>query len=386
MIHRRLYSKVLDSLKQFPVVGLIGARQIGKTTLAKWIAESIEREVIFLDLERPSDLAKLQEPELYLEQHKDRLVILDEVHHRPEIFRVLRVLIDDHRIPGRFLITGSASPDLIRQSSETLAGRIVYHELQPIDLWEIDGDLESIHTLWFRGGFPDSLTAESEEQSTEWREAFIKTYLERDLPSLGFRLSPNQVNRFWQMLAHSHGQIWNANTMASSLGISAPTARSYLDILENTFMVKQIQPYFTNIKKRLVKSPKVYIADSGILHGLLNIRRLDDLFGHPVVGFSWEGWAIQQTLSILPAGFRPYYFRTYAGAEIDLILERPGGNAPLAFEFKFSKEPHPTRGFYTAIRDLGADNAFMVAPIGERYPIRDGIVGLPVKELPEVLK
>ncbi len=319
MLHRSCTPQILSLLAEFPAVGLIGARQVGKTTLAKMVATQFDPRAVHLDLERPSDLDKLIEPELYLRPYADRLVVLDEIQRRPDLFPVLRALIDERRRPGRFLVLGSASPDLMRQSSESLAGRIAYHELAPFSLPEVDRERFATR-LWTRGGFPESFLAKTDEASFRWRQAFIQTHLERDLPGLGIRVPSTALRRFWLMLAHSHGQLWNGSQIASSLGVAAPTVRRYLDILQDTFMVRQLQPYHANLKKRLVKRPKVYLRDSGLLHALLGIMDFDALSGHPLVGASWEGWAIEQVLAIIPSHWHTYFYRTARGAEIDLLL------------------------------------------------------------------
>lgn len=384
MIERKIQAGLVDSLARFPVVGLVGARQVGKTTLARALAGRLPRQVVYLDLERPSDLAKLTESELYLEMHAGDLVILDEIQRKPDLFPVLRALVDKDRRNGRFLVLGSASPDLMRQASESLAGRIVYHELTPFSLGEVGASPENIRRLWFRGGFPASYLAEAESDAGVWREAFIQTYLERDIPQLGMRTSAAALRRFWQMLAHAHGQLWNAAKISASLGISAPTVRHYLDILQDTFMVRQLQPYHPNIKKRLVKAPKVYLRDSGILHTLLHLGQPDDLFGHPSAGASWEGWVIEQILAAVPSSWKPWFYRTGAGAEIDLILEPPG-QPLIALEIKYGVNPAPSRGFWSALADLDGVRGFVVCQAEECYPLGQGVHTLPVGEIEQHL-
>jgi len=381
MIARGLESTIRQSLQSFPVVGLIGARQAGKTTLAKAIAGGPGGEAVYLDLERPSDLAKLSEGELYLEQHAGSLVILDEIQRKPELFPLLRALVDAASRNGRFLVLGSASPDLLRQSSETLAGRIIYHELTPFTLGEtanVDGDF---HVLWWRGGYPRSFLAGGDEQSCLWREAFIQTHVERDVPNLGIRIEPARLRLFWQMLAHCHAQPWNASKVAASLGLSVPTIQRYLDVLQDTFMVRRLQPYHPNLKKRLVKSPKVYVRDSGLLHALLHIRDHATLLGHPSAGASWEGWLIEQVLAIVPRDWEASFYQTSGGAEVDLLLHRPGGAAPLAVEMKHTLAPRPTRGLRSALADLDNPAAFIVYPGTEFYPLDENIRALPAQQL-----
>jgi predicted AAA+ superfamily ATPase len=368
-------------LRRFPAVALVGARQVGKTTLARRMLRRIPGRAVLLDLERPSDLAKIAEPELYLEPLARKLVVLDEVQRAPGLFPVLRALVDAHRRPGRFLLLGSASPDLLRQSAESLAGRVVYHELGPFALHEVGS--AGAARLWLRGGFPASYLAPSESASLAWREAFIATHLERDLPQLGFRVPPANLRRFWLMLAHGHGQLWNASKVGASLGLTAPTMRHYLDILAATFMVRELPPFHANLKKRLVKTAKVYIRDSGILHGLLGLKTRDEVLAHPVCGASWEGWAIEQILARAPAGARASFYRTAAGAEIDLVLEQPSRNM-LGFEIKRSVEPRPSRGLLSAMEDLGLGKAYVVCPVRERFALSPHIEAVPVAELPHL--
>jgi hypothetical protein len=378
MIKRLLQEKVEESLMRYPVVGILGSRQVGKTTLAKMIKNMIKRKVIYLDLELPSDLNKLQDPELYLSRFEDTLVIIDEIQRMHSLFPLLRALVDRKRIAGRFLILGSASPELIRHSSESLAGRIIYHELSPLLLAEINS--ESIQRLWLRGGYPESYLPKGNDNSFAWREAFIKTYLEMDIPQLGIRIPSQQLRRFWTMIAHSHGQLWNASKIAGSFGISPPTVRSYLDILEETFIVRQIQPYHSNIKKRLIKSPKVYVRDSGLLHTLIHIRTYEDLHSHPSLGSSWEGFIVEQVIGILPERWQAYFYRTGAGAEIDLVLF-DSKHKPIAIEIKYSMSPKIERGFWNAYEDLSCKKGYIVYPGAESYPLSKNVFTLPVKDL-----
>jgi predicted AAA+ superfamily ATPase len=383
MIKRRIQGAVETSLRKYPVVGIIGSRQAGKTTLAKMIRKGISKKVIYLDLELPSDLNKLHDPELYLGQFTDALVVIDEIQRMPSLFPLIRALVDRKRTGGRFLILGSASPELIKHSSESLAGRIIYHELSPFSIHETGN--KNIRQLWLRGGYPLSYLAESSEDSFSWREAFIKTYLEMDIPQLGIRVPSAQLRRFWTMLAHSHGHLWNASQIAGSLGVSAPTVRSYLDILEETFIVRRLQPYYSNIKKRLIKAPKVYIRDSGILHSLLRIGDLEDLTGNPSVGRSWEGFVVEQIIGLLPEGWSYFFYRTGAGAEIDVLLVDKK-NRPIAVEIKYSASPKAERGFWNALEDLSCRKAFIVYPGEETYPSGRNTVTLSVKELNKIIE
>src|SRR4030067_844430 len=377
MIERNLIKPIKDSLKQYPGVGLIGCRQVGKTTLARVLEKDLVKRVIYLDLELPSDIAKLHDSELYLSQFPDSLVIIDEIQRMPSLFPLIRALVDKRRVGGRFLILGSASPHLIKQASETLAGRIIYHELKPLTITETGSS--DINKLWLRGGFPDSYLSESDEESFTWREAFIQTYLERDLPQLGIRMPSTQLRRFWTMLAHLHGQLWNASQIAKGLSLSAPTVKHYVDILEETFIARQLPPFHFNIKKRLVKSHKIYIRDSGLLHSLLNIRMLDDLQGHPVSGNSWEGFVIEQVTAALPANTPIYFYRTSAGAEIDMLFFN-SKNKPVAVEIKYSLSPKLEKGFWFAYDDLACKKGFVVYPGEESYPLGRGVFTLPIKQ------
>jgi uncharacterized protein len=321
-------------------------------------------------------------------------VILDEVQLRPQLFPVLRSLVDAQRRPGRFLVLGSAAPELIQQSSETLAGRIEFLELAPLSLAEVVGHhgmqatagptpTNIAPTLWSRGGFPDSYLARSDAASMRWREAFVRSYLERDIPQLGIRVSSATLRRFWLMLAHHHGQLWNASTIAGSLGITAPSVRHYLDILESTFMLRVLQPYSANLGKRLVKSPKVYLRDSGVLHALLNLPSHNALLGHPVLGASWEGWVIEQILAQAPIGSRANFFRTASGNELDLLLELPGGHLR-AIEIKHSAAPKLGRGFNEALDALKLEHGYVVAQVNAPYAMTSRAKALPLSHLAEI--
>ena len=385
MIERISYKTVLDRLALFPAVALLGPRQVGKTTLAKDIAEN--RESIYLDLENPRDRNKLSDTNRYLEEHEDKLVILDEVHRVPELFQTLRGSIDRGRRKGfrtgRFLLLGSASMDLLKQAGESLAGRIAHVDLPPLGVLEV-GE-EDKDKLWVRGGFPDSYLAETDEHSMTWRDSFIKTYLERDIPDLGPRIPAETLYRFWTMLAHSQGSVLNAAQLARSLAVDGKTIARYLDLMVDLLLVRRLQPYYANVKKRLVKSPKVYIRDSGVVHALLSIPDREALFGHPVVGSSWEGFVIDNLLSVVPDRTLPGYYRTSAGAEIDLILEFPGLSETWAIEIKSGSTPKPAKGFYNAIEDIEPDKSFIVYTGDERYPISEGIDAIGLSELSQVL-
>jgi len=383
MIKRKLEDKISASLKQFPVVGIIGSRQTGKTTIAKLIRKQYPNSV-YLDLELPSDQNRLREPELYFNRYRDALVIIDEIQRTPSLFPLIRALVDQNRAPGRFLILGSASPDMIRKSSESLAGRVTYHELPPFQLDEVGNRKDQATALWLRGGYPDSFLARDMESSLNWREAFIRTYLERDVPQLGIRVPAGQLRNFWTMIAHHHAQLWNASQIANSLGVSAPTVRHYLSILEDTFLVRQLQPFHANLKKRLVKAPKVFIRDSGLLHSLLGIGSMDDLQGRPLVGHSWEGFVIEQIVAQLPPRWEAFFFRTAAGAEIDLILAHSGKN-PIAVEIKFSATPEVSKGFRSACQDLQCSKEYVVYPGSETYPLSKTTTALPLQQIRRIV-
>ena len=373
MIRRFIEDEVRDLLGQFPAVALLGPRQIGKTTLARQIGETVG--ALYLDLELPGDLAKLSDPADYLERHAGRLVVLDEIQRLPEIFPVLRSLIDQGRQQGRkagrFLLLGSASIELLRQSSESLAGRLATVELSGLTLSETGR--ESMEALWLRGGFPESLLAKDEVQSARWREAFIRSYLERDIPQLGPRIAAETLRRFWIMLAHEQGGLVNAAQLARSLAVSGKTLASYLDLFVDLFLVRRLEPWHARGSKRLVKSPKVYLRDSGILHQLLGIRDIEGLLSHPLAGASWEGWVIENVIAHLPRGGRASFFRSSAGAEIDLVLDLPGQSGPWALEIKRSRSPRLERGFYHARIDVKPARCFVVCTTEEAFSLGNGI-------------
>ncbi len=380
MIERRAGQELTDRLQTSPAVALLGPRQVGKTTLAHLVAA--ERPSLYLDLESPSDKAKLAEPELFLRRHADKLVILDEIQRTPELFAVLRGLIDagrrDGRAVGRFLVLGSASIDLLRQSSETLAGRISYLELQPLDVLEL-GEA-AMNRLWLRGGFPESFKARSEPNSLRWRRDFVRTYLERDIPQLGPRIPAETLRRFWTMLAHHQGGLHNAASIARGLGVSGRTVANYLDLMVDLLLVRRLAPWHGNIGKRLVRSPKVYVRDSGLLHSLLGIANADVLDGHPIVGASWEGFVIENLLAAAPEGTDAGFFRSSGGAEIDLLLTLPNGQR-WAAEIKRSLNPRPRRGFHSACEALAPDRQVVVYPGDTRFPVTATTQALPLSEL-----
>ncbi|KWV56218.1 ATPase [Rhizobium altiplani] len=384
MIPRRKTLELIELIDSNPAVALLGPRQVGKTTLALEIGE--QRPSIYLDLESDADRAKLSEPELYLSGHEDKLVILDEVHRVPDLFQALRGLIDKGRRKGlrsgRFLLLGSASIDLLKQSGESLAGRIAYLELAPIDGLEVHAT--ELNTLWNRGGFPDSLLARTDAVSQRWRLDFIRTYLERDIPLLGPRIAAETLRRFWTMLAHHQSGLLNAADFARALGVDGKTVASYLDLMVDLLLVRRLEPWHNNAGKRLVKSPRVYVRDSGLLHSLLGLTTLEDILGHPIAGASWEGFVIETLHAAIPVGAHANFYRTAAGAEVDLIVTLPGGRR-WAIEIKRSLTPKVERGFHNACLELKPDRRIVVYPGSEAYPLNNEIEVLPLRQLGEEL-
>jgi predicted AAA+ superfamily ATPase len=369
MVNRWKTNYLIECLQEFPVLALIGPRQVGKTTLAKYLIAQINKKAVYLDLENPKDLAKLQDPVFYFEQHKEQCVVLDEVQNVPEMITVLRSMVDDYRVPSRFIILGSASPSLIQKSSETLAGRIVFEEISPLNSYEL-GSSVLLGDHFFRGGFPEPLFLKTDRIRNLWQQNFIRTYLERDLPLLGLNVNPQIIRKLWVMLAHCHGQLLNVSALARSLGLSVNTVNRYLSFLEGAFLIRLLHPYSTNLKKRLVKTPKVYIRDTGILHQLLGIENPEDLWSHPVLGASWESFAIEQIVQLLPQNYTPYFYRTHEGAELDLVIER-GGNIVFTCEFKYSSTASIQKGAYNCVEDLATKNNFLISFSGESYKINE---------------
>lgn len=374
MIPRQLTSTLLQRLRQSPVVALLGSRQVGKTTLARELETG--KPIHYLDLERPSDLAKLADPELYLSGFAGRLVILDEVQRVPDLFPVLRSLVDERRRAGEkaghFLLLGSASPELLQQSAETLAGRISYLELGPLRTLELGSPDHDLPTHWERGGYPDSFLATDRETSLQWREDFLTSYVERYLPQQGITAPPILLRRFCTMLAHQQGATVNLSKLAGSLGIDGKTARRYLDLLQGLYLVRSLPPWSRNAGKRLVKSAKVYWRDSGILHSLAGLRDLEQVLGHPLCGASWEGYCIEQILGLLPKDAVASHYRTHAGAEVDLVIERAGGEV-LAVEIKRTLSPKVTPGLVESMATLGAGRGVILIPEGESYPLTQSV-------------
>ena len=387
MIQRRLESLIRDTLQRSPSVALMGPRQVGKTTIALNISETLPS--IYLDLENRTDLQKVQDIEAFHRENSDKLIILDEVQRLPEIFASLRGIIDRERRKGnksgQFLFLGSASIDLLQQSSESLAGRITYLELHPVDALEYaENSLDKLNSLWVRGGFPESLLPNSDQFSLNWRHDFIKTYLERDIPQLGPRIPAETLERFWTMLAHNQGSVLNAAHLARNLDVSGVTIGRYLDLMTDLLLVRRLKPWTANVGKRLIKSPKIYVRDSGITHALLNIPNYNSLLGHPVVGGSWEGFVIENLMSVVPSRVQPYYYGTPRGAEIDLVLEFPGG-AKWAIEIKRSSSPSISKGFYSGCDDVKPDRCFVVYSGIDSFSMGEGIMAISLPALMQEL-
>lgn len=380
MIPRILESRLRRLLRTFPAVGLLGPRQVGKTTLAQTIAQNADN--LYLDLENPVDLEKLTDARGYLQARQGRLVVLDEVQRAPGLFQVLRGVIDERirhgEQAGQFLLLGSASMELLRQSGESLAGRIAYIELSSLDIREVGP--EDQDRLWARGGFPRAFLADDDEASAVWREQFIRTYLERDVPAHGPRIPAETLRRFWTMLAHGQGGLLNAASLAGSLAVDGKTVAKYLDLMVDLLLVRRLPPFHANVRKRLVKSPKVYVRDSGIVHTLLRLDDEESVLGHPVAGMSWEGFALETLIRAAPDRTRASFYRTATGVEIDLILELPR-NRLWAIEFKRGLAPKVNRGLWTAVEDLEPDRTFVVYSGDERYPMTKGVEAIGLREM-----
>jgi len=380
MDRRGYFDQIVRALRVTPSVALIGPRQCGKTTLARQLLKQKKTaypSISYFDLERQEDLARLQNAELTLTPLRG-LVVIDEVQRLPGLFETLRVLLDRRPLPSRFLLLGSASRDLLRQSSESLAGRISYIEVTPLQLVEVKS--AKLDSLWVRGGFPPSFLARDNKISYDWRQAYISTYLERDIPALGFQIPPVTMRRFWMMLIHLHGQIFNASELGSSLGISHPTVRRYLDILNGTFMVRTLTPWLENLEKRQVKQPKIFFRDSGILHALMGLRTLEELRNHPKLGASWEGFALEATIQSQRAQQENCYFwGTHNQAELDLLIVQDGRKR--GYEIKFNEAPRLSRSMRIAMEDLKLDSLTVVYPGHHRYPLADGIEAVPLTEI-----
>lgn len=366
MIVRAIEKQVLEDLSFFPVISILGPRQVGKTTLVKALQAVIPKETLYLDLELDTDKSRLSDPEVFLKFHQHKCVIIDEAQRMPQLFPLLRALVDMDRQPARFILLGSASPEIIKGSSETLAGRISYIELMPFSRLEITSQY-SLQQHWLKGGFPQALLASKEQQTYRWLKNFIETYIQRDILELGYQITPQVFRNLLNMLAVLNGNILNVTDLSRSLGITQPTVNRYLDLLEGSFIIERLSPYFANVTKRLVKSPKVYIRDSGVLHSIANITSYEQLLGHPAIGASWEGYVIEQIKRVTNNNWEYYYYRTHKGAEADLVLISPNGKKT-GIEIKLSTSPVVSRGFYETVVDLGVDFQYVIVPQGESYP------------------
>ena len=371
MISRFITRSLLETLGYFPVTGIIGPRQVGKTTLVKYLVKQFDKESVYLDIENPEDLAKLTDPVLFFRRNQDKCVVLDEIQRMPQLFPVLRSMIDMKRVNARFIILGSTSPDLIRDSSESLAGRIAYEELTPFNITEI-AEKKDIYYHWFSGGYPDAFLAPSDSVKRKWFSNFTTTYIERDLPMLGLNINRDIIRKLWTMIAYIHGNVLNMNSLGKSLEVTSTTIKKYLSFLEDAFLIRQLYPYSANVKKRLVKSPKIYIRDSGILHHLLNIPEFESLESNPILGHSWEGYVIEQIAHKLDSETQCYFYRTHEGAECDLVLVR--GVSPVSgIEIKYTSSPKLSRGLNQAFQDIDVDQNYIITPGSDDYLINEKI-------------
>jgi uncharacterized protein len=385
LIPRRAAHVVEDRLRHMPAVVLVGPRQVGKTTLARQLAAARGRGAMYIDLERAVDRRRLADPDAFLRAQAGKLVVVDEIHRAPDLFATLRGIIDDRRAAGEraghFLLLGSASIDLLRQASETLAGRIAAVELSPLDVREVtDAGVGDVERLWVRGGFPESVLSGTDEDSLVWRQSFVRSYLERDVPMFAPRLPAETIGRLWTMLGHAQGSVLNQTRLSSSLAVSAPAIGRYIDLLVDLLLVRRLRPWSGNVGKRLVRSPKVYVRDSGLVHALLELETWEDVLGHPVAGLSWEGFVIENL--IVAAGERrtPYFYRTEDGAEVDLVFER-GGSVEMAVEIKRTTAPSVSRGFRSGLDTLRPDHAYLVHAGREIWPMDGGVTAIPLGDL-----
>lgn len=378
MYHRNITKQIESDLQNFPIIGIVGPRQVGKTTLAKYLQKNLEQKTLYLDLELDTDRNSLDDPEMFLKFHSDKSIIIDEIQRLPSLFPLLRALVDIDRKPARFIILGSASPSLIKHSSETLAGRIAYSELTPFSMSELPVSI-SMNAHWIRGGFPEALFSRSVTHTRRWLNNFIETFIYRDLQDLGHKLSPKNISRLLGMLSTLNGNILNLSNLARSMGVTHPTINHYLDILEGGFIIHRLQPYSVKIRKRLIKTPKVYIRDSGILHALVNISSYNQLVGNPIIGASWESYVIEQIKRELYDGWKFYFYRTHKGAESDLVLISPYGRI-ICIEIKLSSSPKLSRGFYESIKDIKPDYSFIITPEGGSVPKGEDTILCGIKE------
>ena len=378
---KKLVKRLKELLENYPAVAILGARQVGKSTIAKKFLSQWKKKSLYLDLQLPKDRNKISDPEAFFEWNRQSLICLDEIQYTPHLFQTLRGVIDQRKRGGQFLILGSASRDLIQQSSETLAGRIAFLDITPFDVEEVGKG--KFYKHWLRGGYPLSFLAKSDSLSLDWRYNYIRTFLERDIPQMGFNIPAKTLERFWKVLSHSQGQTLNSSKLGDTLGKSSHTIKHYVDILEQAFIVRTLKPYIRNIKKRIIKAPKVYIRDTGLLHALLNIETGNELFGHSIYGISFESYVVENICYGLPK-WNLYFYRTSSGAELDLVLEK--AEKRIALEIKASSSPKPSRGFWSAIKDIKADKKYIIAPVVESYPIQDGVVVISLSDFLKKLK
>jgi len=378
MFTRKKEADIIKSLTNFPVVGVLGPRQCGKTTLVKKLSDKFSKPTIYLDMESSRDRSVLNDPELYFNQHAEECVILDEIQLYPELFPILRSVIDRDKKPARFIIIGSSSPKLLRKSNESLAGRVSYHELTPFLITEIKN--KDKHRIW--GGFPDCFLSDSDEFSYEWLQNYIQSYTERELPQLGLKTSASNIYKLLRMLAHSHSQLLNINQLSKSLGISATSVKNYVDFLSEAFIIRLLQPYYHNTKKRLVKAPKIYIRDTGIFHALIGISNKQELEFNPQLGDSWEGYVVEQIINHLPKNIEPMFYRTQHGNEVDLLLVK-GQKVLAAIEIKNTLSPKPSRGFRISIEELSPEKKVSVVPSDENYELEKGLFVMGIREVLE---
>jgi uncharacterized protein len=384
MYKRSAAAQIASALRRSPAVAVLGPRQVGKTTLAKQIAGLTERELVYLDLQDERDRAWIADPNVFFQTHSKALIVLDEVQYTPDIFRHLRPEIDRDRSKGRFLLLGSASFSLLKQSAESLAGRLATVELGGLLVQEIEPTFARQQQLWLRGGFPESLTSQSDEDSFEWRLDFMRLLLERDLPQFGVQIPAATLQRFWRMVANSHSQLTNMSQLASSMGISVPTVARYLDLLESARMLRRLQPMHMNLNKRLVKTPKTYLRDSGLLHALLGIKTIDDLLAHPMMGYSWEGFVLEHICQLAPRGAEIMFYRTASGAEMDVVVQF--GSKTICCEIKSSSAPKVSQGFYNAMQDLKPTATYIVAQVDKRYAFLEQVEVIPLADVSTALQ
>ncbi len=392
MINRLYDFKIEKLLKQFPVVCLLGPRQSGKTTAAKLFVKRSKKKILYLDMESPSDINKMGDPEYFLEQHASYLVIIDEIQFKPELFTLIRHLVDDNRKAGRFMILGSASPELMKNAPESLAGRVFYIDTFPFNLAELPVHKHTINKHWFRGGFPDAWLAKNETLWLNWMDGFARTFIERDLNQMfGVSFSPQLMYKLWRMMAHQQGGIWNAQSFAKGLEVSPTTINRYVDYLVGAFMIRKLNPYYVNTRKRLLKTPKIYFRDSGILHYLLDIHTAKDLLYHPIVGYSWEGYVIEQICQLLNQRIQPYYYKTHDGSEMDLVLVK--GILPIAcIEIKYTLSPGIGKGMRESMKDLNCKRNYFITPSDNNSYLLEpnlkvcGLRYFLEKELPKIIK